>query len=102
MQGEVKRTGEKRLEKLAGIINDLTRNPVRTWVVEPGAGKPKYVAQVGNYHLDHNDAGWRLQQVVGDRGGIVEVSPRLTKGQMEVWLRAFLKGLQYWGSWPCG
>lgn len=49
---------------------------------------------VGGWELDHDIAGYRLNVVMSEHGGVRDVSPRLSAGDMALYLRGMRDGLE--------
>ena len=78
------RTTRKTLDLLAGIINEITGNPV-----EGNHQTPNH------YYIHHQTGGYRLEQICEDGHGARDVFPyRTTKRQLENDMRRFIEGLE--------
>ena len=78
------RTTRETLDLLAGIINELTGNPV-----EGNHQTPNH------YYVQSQEGGVRLEQICKDGHGARDVFPyRTTKGQLENDMRRFIEGLE--------
>jgi hypothetical protein len=75
---------------MGGIVMANLHELVR--VLNTTADMPQEYRQVGNYHIDSNGLGVRLFQFLPQ--GELEISPRLTKGELYQWIHAFIKGIE--------
>lgn len=86
-------TTKKELDQLVVVLNKRLGRPQPGWHYNP-IGKNN-VANVGALELDGAYGGWRLMEVLSVGGALHEVSPRLSKPDMELYLRAMITGIEY-------
>lgn len=87
------RTTIKHLQAIVDRINRITHSPMESYVKgEDG----KYVAQIGNYHLDGAYGGYALHRMHNKSGGIEDVLGvgHVPKAELERLLFAFIRGLE--------
>lgn len=82
---------KKDLENLIDRINIAAKTPMETYIKKEN----KYIAQVGNYHLDWAYGGVRLVQIQNESGGISLPANHgfLSKRETYNILYSFLAGL---------
>jgi hypothetical protein len=84
------RTTRSILESLLENINrSIGMDKVPDWVTVDG----RNIAAVGKFCFNHDGCGWSLNRYANESGAETNVSPTLTAGEMEQWLRAFHNGM---------
>lgn len=78
------------LESLVKHLNKMTDSPLETYVKIDG----KYVAQIGNFHLDGAYGGWKLGRIVNEAGGMSDVLSCgfVPKRELYNLIHAYLRG----------
>jgi hypothetical protein len=85
------RTSRAELESLVRMLNDRLGRPEYGW----DRVGDRNVAHVGALTLDISYGQPRLHEVLDSGGGVNEVGPRLPAGQMALFLRAMLHGVDF-------
>lgn len=82
----------RHLEPLVSRINEITGSPATSYTKKDG----KYIANIGNYHLDWAYGGVQLQRMDTDGGGVTQPlgGGYHTKRELYNMLHAFLRGLE--------
>lgn len=80
------------LEAVVKHINIMTNSPLESYTKKDG----KYVANIGNYHLDGAYGGYALRRMVNEDGGISDVLRvgYATKRELYNAMHAFIAGLE--------
>jgi hypothetical protein len=88
----MERITQKHLEGLVGCLNRLTGSPMAPYTMVDG----KYVAQVGNYHLDHAYGGAQLVRMYNLSGGVSTplMSGHVSKRECYESIYAFIRGIE--------
>ena len=70
-------TTMKQLNNAVEQLNLETNNPTVSYAsICLGNGERKYKAQVGNYYVDQAYGGYRLCQIVNEKGGATDIQPQ--------------------------
>lgn len=86
-------TTQADLNQLVVVLNNRLGRPQYGWTYNPV--NKQNVASVGALALDGAYGGWKLVEVLSASGALREVSPRLGKADLELYLRALLTGIEY-------
>ena len=83
----------KNLEAVVLRINEMTGNPVAAYTKSADG---KYVANVGNYHLDGAYGGYALHRMQSTGGGIQDVFRigHVSKRELYNSMFAFIEGIE--------
>jgi hypothetical protein len=86
------RVTEKDLKSVVDRINKITGSPMEPY---PMQGE-KWIAQVGNYHINGAYGGWQLCRMANAHGGVRNVmnSGYVSKKELYNLMQAFLYGLK--------
>ena len=87
----MERITESNLEALVARINDATGSPSEPYTKQPDG---RYLAQIGNYHLDIAYGGYALDRMVNEGGGVSVIIGRGTKRELWDKMHAFLRGFE--------
>jgi hypothetical protein len=81
------------LESVVRRINTLTSSPQETYVKQLDG---RFVAQIGNYHLDDAYGGWALHRIVNESGAVSDVLGvgHVSKPELYRLLHSFIRGLE--------
>jgi len=87
------RTTERELKQLIGFLNRRCGYPEEPYSQDESG---KFHPNANVYHLDIAYGGYRLSQMSSTEGctGTSDISPRLTKGELARWIRAYTEGVQ--------
>ncbi len=85
------RITERHLQGLVDRLNKISGTPLTTYTKT----KDKYIANIGNYHIDHAYGGVELQQICNLSGGVTDVlgTGHVTKRDLYNQIHAFIRGL---------
>ena len=88
----MKRITEKQLKGIVKRLNELTGNPTETYTKIDD----KFIANIGNYHLDSAYGGHSLVQLSNDGGGVRSVSNIgfAPKRELYNWIYAYIQGVE--------
>jgi hypothetical protein len=88
----MKRITLKHLEGLVDRLNQITGNPLDTWV-KTATG---YTAQIGNYHVSQAYGGVSLSQIDTEGGGVRDVlyTGYCSKRELYTAMSAYLRGIE--------
>lgn len=87
------RITKSHLNAKIAYLNRITGSPPAGWVKPEGGGR--YIAQVGNYHLDPGLGGYALHRMLNEGGAVKDVFyQRYPAGQMAEILSAYIKGIE--------
>ena len=84
------RTTIATLETLVSWLNKLTKQPLTPYTTVDG----KPVSNIGNYHLYEANGGIGLHRMANTGGGVNTIFELTTKRELEVQLRAYLRGVE--------
>ena len=80
------------LQKLVDRINKIKGTPSKPWEDNKDG---KYVANIGNYHLDGAYGGYALHQMMNNGGGIKDIfCGHMTKREIYNRMQAFISGCE--------
>lgn len=82
----------KHLEAIVDRINRITQSPLASYKKVD----EKYVAQIGNYHLDGAYGGYALHRMHNESGGVTDVLQvgHVPKPELQRLLFAYIRGLE--------
>ena len=80
------------LETRVRSLNERTGNPSEPYALNKETGR--YEAQIGCFYVGEAYEGYRLEQIVNDRGGCRDVSLRCTRREVYTFIGAMLLGFQ--------
>lgn len=88
----MQRVPMKNLEAQVDRINQLTGSPLEPYTYVDG----KFLANIGNYHLDQAYGGIKLNRMFNVGGGICAISKNgfVTKRELSSWMDAYIAGLE--------
>ena len=88
----MERITEKHLQAQVERLNKLTKSPLKPYEKVNG----KYIAQIGNYHLDGAYGGWELVRMVGEGGSITSPlsTGHISKRELYDRLCAFISSIE--------
>ena len=88
----MERITEKHLQAQIDRLNKLTNSPMKPYET---TGK-KYVAQIGNYHLDGAYGGWELMRMENEGGGVSSPlrTGHISKKELYGRISAFIAGIE--------
>ena len=79
----------KDLDNRINLVNELLDQPMKYWAdTTKGINKQN----AGHYYIQTQLGGSRVEQLC--EHGSRDISPRLPKGQLYIWLCAFIDGIQ--------
>lgn len=89
----MERITQEHLESLVEYLNKITNSPLETYTKQGD----KYLANIGNYHLDWAYGGVKLSRICNDAGGTSNISDMGygTKRELYNWLKAYIAGIEY-------
>lgn len=89
----------KDLHAVASRINSITGSPAVAWVKPERSDR--YIASIGNYHIDGAYGGYALHRMTNEGGGVSDV---LGRGHvptrelyelMQAWIKGFNAGREF-------
>ena len=79
----------KDLDNRINLVNELLDQPMEYWTTTLDGGNKQ---NAGHYHIQTQLGGSRVEQLC--EHGSRDISPRLPKGQLYIWLCAFIGGIE--------
>lgn len=80
------------LQAIVNRINDITKSPKEAYTKK----KNKYVANIGNFHLDFAYGGVALHRMYNDAGGVEDIfNGHHSKKDLAEKMWAFIRGLTF-------
>lgn len=88
-----KRITLKDLKAIVTRINIITRSPQESYIKNE---QGRYVAQIGNYHLNGAYGGYALHRMDNEGGGVQDVLQvgHVSKPELQRLLFAYIRGLE--------
>ncbi len=89
----MERITEKNLQALCDRLNRLTNSPMVPYLKQPDG---RYVAQIGNYHIDYAYGGAQLVRMYNDGGGVSTPLSigHVPKRQCYELIHAYIRGIE--------
>lgn len=81
------------LNNVVKRINIITNSPIEPYTKKEN----KYIANIGNYHLDGAYGGWALHRMQTIGGGIEDIINvgHVSKKELYMLMQAYIRGLQH-------
>lgn len=86
------KTTMRDLEAQVRRLNIMTDSPLETYKKEDG----KFIAQIGNYHLDGAYGGWKLSRICSEGGAVTDVlhCGFVSKRELSNLISAYERGIE--------
>ena len=81
----------KELEQRVALINAYLGKKENPWNFD--SITKKSTANIGTYYIDKSYGGYRLEKITNEGGGCMDISLRLTKRELNLYLKGMVEGL---------